>query len=169
MSGLKGYNGPKLRDSQRATGPNSGGIDGIGVLDSRILPDPEFSGLWDSIILDKELKDRLLSQAILNFTLRPKISQSVLPLHGVILLKGPPGTGKTTLAKGLASSTAESMKGNQSFRYIEVELPNAEFFHGRQNLIRGQTEINEGAQDHVPRNATEAIEPGHAHVRPSCS
>src|SRR5436190_349196 len=29
------------------TGPGSGGVEAIGVLDSRILPDPEFNSLWD--------------------------------------------------------------------------------------------------------------------------
>src|SRR5690606_39768076 len=44
----------------------------------------------------------------------------LLPLHGVILLVGPPGTGKTSLARGLAHRIAESFKG-QPFRLLEVE------------------------------------------------
>jgi pachytene checkpoint protein 2 len=91
-----------------------------GIQRSRPLPDPKLGALWESIILDEQLKSQLLSQAMLNFTLRGTVDRSVIPLHGVILLVGPPGTGKTSLARGLAHRTAESFKGGK-FRLLEVE------------------------------------------------
>jgi AAA+ superfamily predicted ATPase len=91
-----------------------------GIHRIRPLPDPALGALWNSIILEERLKSQLLSQAMLNFTLRGKMDRSVLPLHGVILLVGPPGTGKTSLARGLAHRTAESFKGGK-FRLLEVE------------------------------------------------
>jgi pachytene checkpoint protein 2 len=91
-----------------------------GISAIRALPDPALGDLWDSILVDSSLKDRLLSQAMLNFTMRPKVSRTVIPLHGVILLVGPPGTGKTSLARGLAHRTAQSFKG-ASFRLLEIE------------------------------------------------
>jgi pachytene checkpoint protein 2 len=96
-------------------------IDAKGVLDSRTLPDRFFLELWDGIIVPQEQKDRLLSQALLNFTLRPQLKRSAAPFHGVIVLVGPPGTGKTSLARGLAARTAETLKGKGKFHYIEVE------------------------------------------------
>jgi len=91
-----------------------------GIQRSRPLPDAKLGALWDSIILDERLKSQLLSQAMLNFTLRGKVDRSVIPLHGVILLVGPPGTGKTSLARGLAHRTAASFQGGK-FRLLEVE------------------------------------------------
>ena len=91
-----------------------------GIHNIRLLPDASLGVLWDSIILDKQLKTQLCSQAVLNFTLRDKVDRSVLPLHGVILLVGQPGTGKTSLARGLAHRTADSFPGG-GFRLLEVD------------------------------------------------
>jgi SpoVK/Ycf46/Vps4 family AAA+-type ATPase len=84
------------------------------------LPAAELGLLWDSIVIDEASKQQLVSQAVVNFTVRPKVSRSVLPLHGVILLVGPPGTGKTSLARGLAHRVAKSFSSSK-FRLLEVE------------------------------------------------
>lgn len=91
-----------------------------GILADIALPNTELGVLWDSIILDDRIKQQLLGQAALNFTVRRKVSRTVLPLHGVILLVGSPGTGKTSLARGLAHRVAEAFPKN-TFRLIEVE------------------------------------------------
>jgi len=91
-----------------------------GIQDVRSLPDESFDGLWESVILPTAVKDRLLSQAVLNFTARARLQGVWLPLHGIILLVGPPGTGKTSVARGLASRTAAALKGKH-FTYLELE------------------------------------------------
>lgn len=90
-----------------------------GIQDVRDLPDRQFDAQWESVILPAGIKDRLLAQAVLNFTARAKLQEVALPLHGIILLVGLPGTGKTSIARGLASRTAASLNGN--ITYIEVE------------------------------------------------
>ena len=91
-----------------------------GIHVSRTLGVHEFAELWDSIHVEPELKESLLCQALLNFTLRPKVSRTVIPLHGVVLLVGAPGTGKTSLARGLASKTAGLLK-SKKLAYLEIE------------------------------------------------
>lgn len=99
--------------------PRQPSSDQKGIHDIRRLPDAEFDGVWDSIILPPGLKDQVLAQAVLNFTARPRLQQVHLPLHGIILFVGPAGTGKTSLARGLASRTAASLNGALTF--IEVD------------------------------------------------
>jgi SpoVK/Ycf46/Vps4 family AAA+-type ATPase len=91
-----------------------------GIHVSRHLGTQEFVELWDSIHVAAELKEALLCQSLLNFTLRAKVSRTVIPLHGVILLVGAPGTGKTSLARGLASKTA-GLLPSKKLAYLEIE------------------------------------------------
>ena len=91
----------------------------VGILRKVVLPDQKMSALWEQIILPSSLKDRLLAQALLEFTLRGQFSTGSLPLHGTILLTGPPGTGKTSICRGLASVAAETLHTKMTF--VEAE------------------------------------------------
>ena len=104
-----------------------------GVHRRRYLPDPELDALWKSIVVPDEIKRRLLSQAVLNFTVRRTVSNSVLPLHGVIMLVGKPGTGKTSLARGLAHRTADAFDSSE-FQLLEIEP------HGLTSSAMGKTQ-----------------------------
>ena len=90
-----------------------------GILSETKLPAKAFQDQWDKIFVPDETKTRLLCQGLLEYTLRGQFSSTSVPLHGIILLAGPPGTGKTSLARGLANRIAQSLNG--SFRFVEID------------------------------------------------
>jgi AAA+ superfamily predicted ATPase len=85
------------------------GVEGlIGLTE---LPDPAWQERWDRIVLDAGVKDRLLNFMLFSLSHRASLSPIGLPVHGLLVLSGPPGTGKTTLAGGLADQTARALEG----------------------------------------------------------
>lgn len=84
------------------------------------LPDDDFGPAWSSIKLADGVHDRLLAQSLLSLTIRHKLSFEAAPLHGLILLMGAPGTGKTTLSRGLANQVAKQLPKTKT-TYIEID------------------------------------------------
>lgn len=84
------------------------------------LPDASFDDAWQAIKISETVKSRLLAQSVLALTLRPQVSIEIAPLHGLIVLAGEPGTGKTTLARGLASKVAAMVRG-QKVNFLQID------------------------------------------------
>ena len=116
-----------------------------GILSITELPNSDFGKFWDTIYLDESFRANLLAQAILNYTVRQKISSSVVPLHGLMILVGLPGTGKTSFAKGLANEVA-TVLGGKNFQFIEIEP------HGLTSSAAGKTqrEVKKLFADTIP-------------------
>ncbi|MSQ37526.1 MAG: AAA family ATPase [Chloroflexi bacterium] len=93
------------------------GIEGIVSLTE--LPDPAWQDRWDRIFVAAELKDRLLNYVLFSLKHRGRVSGVGLPIHGLVVLAGPPGTGKTTLAGGLADQAARQL--GEPILFVEID------------------------------------------------
>lgn len=84
------------------------------------VPDDDLAVAWSSIKLPVGVRERLLAQSLLSFTIRQKLPFEVAPLHGLILLSGAPGTGKTTIARGLANQIAHQLPKTKC-TFVEID------------------------------------------------
>src|SRR5690349_15375577 len=114
-----------------------------GVLSLHILPAEHHDRDWDSIIVPPEVKAGLLAQALLVLKHGRQLSMlSGLP-HGLIVLAGPPGTGKTTMGRGLAQVAALPISREGATTLIEINphaFPSDMLGESQRNVTRLLTE-----------------------------
>lgn len=118
------------------------------ISDQQLLPRDEFGAAWDAIKIDPAVRTRLVAQALLSLQLRQRYAFEVMPVHGLIVLSGPPGTGKTTLARGLANEVAKALAPTK-VQFLQVD-PHA---LGSSSHGKSQKEVTKLFQQTIPEYA----------------
>ncbi|HEX8205116.1 MAG TPA: AAA family ATPase [Solirubrobacteraceae bacterium] len=115
-------------------------------------PNDALARAWESVIVAPDVKSRLVNHGLLGLHLRAQYPFEKTAVHGLVALVGAPGTGKTTLARGLPHQLSVILGGRRT-RLIEVKP------HGLMSAEHGQSQqlVDELLTEYLPGLADDGV------------
>lgn len=110
-----------------------------GVARIAALPEDGGADAWEHLFLSPGTKQRLLNQALFSLAHRHRLRSERTALHGLLVLAGPPGTGKTSTARALASVAAARLAPQGGTTLVEIDphaLPSEMLGESQRNVAK---------------------------------